>query len=132
MSNFDQVMELVGEADAMLEKVDESFQRMARGGSMNMAWGMNSLVGNLKKANKLFKKLDKLTKEGGDTYTDEEKQKIEAKAKELTAKYNNYYQLIDKAADIAKDFVKAPIDAAKGVFKRKPDAPNEQKQEGEG
>ncbi|MEM3215913.1 MAG: hypothetical protein QXS17_03290 [Candidatus Micrarchaeaceae archaeon] len=123
MSNFDEIMELVGRAEKIMDKVDESFVKMSRGGVMSISVGTTALVGNLRKANKIFKKLDKLTKAGGDTYTDEEKQIIEEKARELTQKYTIYYELIDKANEIAKGFVKsaakAPVDAIKDLIGKK-------------
>jgi len=47
---------------------------------------------------------------------------IEAKAKELTEKYDRYLKLIQQANEIAKDFLKstakAPVDAMKNVINR--------------
>jgi len=55
-------------------------------------------------------------------FTEEEKAEIEAKAKELTEKYDRYLKLIQQANEIAKDFlkstVKAPVDAVKNVINK--------------
>ncbi len=107
MNNFDEVMDLIARAEKLIAKVDESFQRMSRGGVVNTSWGSTLVIGNLKKANSIFKKLDKLTREAGDSYTPEQAQMIEAKAKELTARYDLYLQLVNQANEIAKGFLKA-------------------------
>jgi hypothetical protein len=104
-------------ADKLMTKVDDSFQRMSRGGVINTTTGMQGLLGNLRSANSIFKKLDKLTKAGADTYTEEEKKAIEAKAKELTSRYNTYYSLIDQANKIAEGMVKTPVNAAADAMK---------------
>ncbi|MEM0143090.1 MAG: hypothetical protein QXL94_03955 [Candidatus Parvarchaeum sp.] len=120
MSNFDEIMDQIEKTEEIMDKVNESFARMSRGGVINTSLGTNALVGNLRRANAIFKKIDKLTKIGGDSYTDEEKRIIEEKAKELTQKYTLYLELINKANDIAKDFmkssIKVPIDAVKGAI----------------
>ena len=119
MNNFDEVMELIARAEKLIAKVDESFQRMSRGGIVNTSWGSTLVIGNLKKANSIFKKLDKLTREAGDSYTPEQAQMIEAKAKELTARYDLYLQLVNQANEIAKGFLKASgkvvVDTVKGT-----------------
>ncbi|MEM0148431.1 MAG: hypothetical protein QXN16_00585 [Candidatus Micrarchaeaceae archaeon] len=136
MSNFKEIMKLIDMTEKLMDKVDESFVKMSRGGVINTSLGATALVGNLRKANSIFKKLDKLSKEGADTYTEEEKQIIEEKAKELTQKYTAYAELITKANDIAKDFIKsaaqAPADAVKGLIgkKDKPENNAEDNKEG--
>lgn len=117
MSNYQEVLKLIEQADKLMAKVDDSFKLMERGGIISTSRGMTGLIANLRSSNKLFKKLDRLTKEAKDTYTDEEKKAIEAKALELTAKYNRYYALIDQANQIAKSMVKAPVDAAANAAK---------------
>ncbi|MEM3829786.1 MAG: hypothetical protein QXP36_11310 [Conexivisphaerales archaeon] len=133
MSNFNEVMKLIGEAEKVMNKVDESFVKMSRGGVIDISMGTTALVGNLRKANSIFKKLDKLTKAGGDTYTDEEKRIIEEKARELTQKYTLYYELLNKANEIAKEFLKntakAPIDAIKDLIGKKEKTEGNDKEE---
>lgn len=102
MSNYDKIVILMNEADKLMEKVDASFETMTRGGIINTSRGMTGLTGNLRHANKIFKKLDKLTRAGGDTYGAEEKKAIEDRAQKLTEKYNGYYKLIEQANEIAK------------------------------
>lgn len=138
MSNFPEIMKVTDEADKLMAKVDESFQRMTRGGTINLSLGMTGLVGNLRHANKLFKKLDRLSKEGLDSYTDEEKKAIEEKAKALTEKYNRYFKLVEQANEIAKnmgkDIIKEAADTVKGAVsleKKEEPKPETPKQEGE-
>lgn len=106
MGNFEEILKLMDRADNLMRHVDESFQKMTRGGIINVSTGQIGLVNNLRKANALFKKLDKLSKAGADTYTEEEKQIIEGKAKELTARYTMYYKMFDQANKIAEGFEK--------------------------
>jgi len=183
MSNYDKIMELAEQCDKLLEKVDEDFMKLSRGGVINTTMGATNMIKNLKKANSLFKKLDDLTsirclncgkkigmmpdgswqhrvpmykgKTDEDAaayqklinsrdwrycddppipgriaipkivpetdYTEEEKAKIEAKAKELTEKYDRYLKLIQQANEIAEGFLKstakAPVDAVTGMAK---------------
>jgi len=183
MSNYDKIMELAEQCDRLMEKVDEDFMRLSRGGVINTTIGSTNMIKDLKSANSLFKKMDNLTsiyclncgkKVGmmpdgswqhrvplylGKTdedaaayqklinstdwrycdnppvpgrmaipkmvpetdFTEEEKANIEAKAKELTEKYNRYLKLIQQANEIAKGFLKstakAPVDAMAGAAK---------------
>ena len=137
-NNFDQIVKLMDEADRLMVKVDNSFEKMMRGGTINMSVGLTGLVGNLKHANGLFKKLDRLSKEGVDAYTDEQKKTIEEKAKALTEKYGRYAKLIDEANQVAKNMGPAIIkDIAKdvkqavGLEKKEEPKAEEPKQEGQ-
>lgn len=116
-NNFDKVMDLIERAEKVMNACDESFQGMMRGGIINTSLGTPALLRNLKKANSIYKKLDKLTREGGDSYTPEQAQTIELKAKELTKRYDVYLKLVNQANEIAKGYVKssgeAVVDAAK-------------------
>ncbi len=118
--NFDRIMDLIGQAEKLMEKVDSSFQTMSRGGVIDTSRGTVGLMHNLRKANAIYKKLDKLTKEGGDSYTEEEKKIIEEKARELTAKYNLYLKLVEDANNVYKNFLKetgkSVVDTAKGMI----------------
>ncbi len=120
-NNFDKVMKYIDEAEKIFDKVDESFQRMSRGNIINTSFGTTSLVTNLRKANKIFKKVEKLNKEAGDSYTEEQAQIILAKAQELTSRYEMYYKLIDQANEIAKSYMKeygkATVDVARDTIK---------------
>jgi hypothetical protein len=116
-NNFKELVKLMDQADHLMDRVDESFQKMSRGGIIDTSRGMTGLMGNLKKANSLFKKLDKLSKTGGDSYTDEEKAIVEAKARELTNRYKMYLDLIDQSNKIAKQFLKQSADTMMGAAK---------------
>lgn len=60
MSKFDEIMKLIDEADLMMQKVDRSFEKMTRGGTINLTLGWGGLVRPLTHANKLFNKIDEL------------------------------------------------------------------------
>jgi hypothetical protein len=60
VNHYDEIIKLLDEANVVMAKVDESFQRMQRGGVINTSVGIRGLVGNLQRANKLGKKVDAL------------------------------------------------------------------------
>lgn len=105
-NNFEEIQKLMDRADGLMQKADDSFRQMSRGGVINTSVGTPNLIRHLKKANSIFKKLDRLSKEGGDSYTDEQVKIIEERAKALTKRYDIYLQLINQANEISKTFLK--------------------------
>lgn len=60
MTKFDEIMKLIDEADLMMQKADRSFEKMARGGTINVLQGWAGLASPLAHAKKLFDRIDEL------------------------------------------------------------------------
>lgn len=132
-SNYEEIMKKAGEAEALLDDVDARFRNMVSAGA-TASLNAVPIIRNLKKTKKIFDKLDKLSKMGGDSYTVPEAQAITARARELTRRYDMYLELLDQAyamtkevlkssaaatADAAGELVRAPAKKFREIFKGK-------------
>jgi hypothetical protein len=102
---FNEITSIIKEAGAHLSDADEEFDRMSRGGIVNTVKGTSAFLMDLHKAHEVFARIAELSKQAGDSFTDEEAGYINDRARVLTGTYIMYKELIDQSNKVAMSIV---------------------------